>query len=337
VTASDVPLVPSVSVALATHNGVRFVEEQLRSILSQDPAPMEIVVSDDASTDGTVETVESVFAHMVDSATPAATRLIVIRNVVPLGVTANFEQACIRCAGELIALCDQDDVWESGRLRLFTDLFAHNPELLLANSDATLIDESDTVIGASLLATIRATQWEKQALANGSAFDALIRRNLVTGATAVFRRELLARALPFERAWLHDEWLAIIGAATGRLGFIDKPLTRYRQHASNQIGASRFTLARGVGRLRAGRADRNARLLSQAITLVERLEVMQRPLHPGVIETANAKLRHERFRSALPARRIARVIPVLRVFARGDYRRYSRGPADALRDVVQPF
>lgn len=328
---------PTISVALATRNGSEFIAEQLTSILRQIPAPLEVVVSDDASTDNTVSIIRAVFSEVVSTLPVPVPTLAVLENSKALGVTANFEQACRNCVGDLIALSDQDDVWREGRLRRFAELFASRPELLLANSDASLIDDRGRTIGASLLATIRATRAEKRALAGGAAFDVLIRRNLVTGATVVFRRELLERSLPFEPSWVHDEWLAIIGAATGRLGFIDKPLIQYRLHSSNQIGASRLTLARGVARLQTPRADRNARLLSHATTLVARLAMLEYPLHAGVRESANGKLKHERFRSGLPARRAARVVPVLRAAVRGDYRRYSRGATDAFRDLIQPL
>ncbi len=76
----------AVSVAMATYNGARFVAEQLRSILVQQPAPDEVVVSDDASSDDTVEVVRAEFER---SAQPG-TRLIALENAQPLGVASRL-------------------------------------------------------------------------------------------------------------------------------------------------------------------------------------------------------------------------------------------------------
>ena len=90
---------------------------------------------------------------------------------------------------------------------------------------------------------------ERRLLRRGAAFDVLLRRNVVTGAT--WRSaDLLTCGDPVRPDWVHDEWLAIVAAATGRVGMLDVTTIDYRQHEANQIGArlrSKFELA---GRLR---------------------------------------------------------------------------------------
>src|SRR5687768_3625014 len=95
----------TVGVALGTHNGVRFIEEQVRSILDQTRRVDEIVVSDDGSSDGTVEIIERLVEEHRGSGAPTPA-LVVRRNSAPLGVTENFEQAMRASSGDLIALCD---------------------------------------------------------------------------------------------------------------------------------------------------------------------------------------------------------------------------------------
>ena len=120
----------TVSVALCTHNGARFLEAQVRSICAQTLPPAELVLSDDASTDGSVELVSRLLSEHPQDGGHAAIDLRVLRNARPLGARANFEQAMHHCRGEWIALCDQDDVWQPDRLRR-----------LLAENSANVVDE----------------------------------------------------------------------------------------------------------------------------------------------------------------------------------------------------
>src|SRR5690606_11439980 len=111
-------------------------------------------------------------------------------------------------------------------------------------------------------------------LRDGDAFPVLVRRNLATGTTMTISSHLLPLVVPFPADWVHDEWLAIVGAAAGRLRLIERPLVDYRQHGGNQIGAHRPGLRQKLGRLTESRGARNARLLRRAEQLVERLDAL---------------------------------------------------------------
>ncbi|TFC90405.1 MULTISPECIES: glycosyltransferase family 2 protein [Cryobacterium] len=328
--------VPRVSVALCTYNGFAFIEEQLRSILGQTEPAGEIVVSDDGSTDGTPEAVDRIFAAWQGEHPGQPVTLRVIRNPAPLGVTANFEQALAACAGELIALSDQDDVWPPERLALLRAEFRARPGLQLLHTDARLVDEIGRPTGRTLLATLGVSAAEQAAEHEGHAFDLLLRRNIVTGATAMLRRGLVQRACPFPAAWVHDEWLAIVAAATGEVDLLALPLLDYRQHAGNQIGASSLDAAGKLGRLRAPRTARNARLLARAQALQARAAQLQPSPSADTLALIDAKLAHERRRSTLPPLRAARVASVFASWRAGDYRRFGLGLQDVVRDLAQP-
>ncbi|MGV8970445.1 MAG: glycosyltransferase family 2 protein [Microbacteriaceae bacterium] len=325
----------SVSVALCTHNGERFIEAQLRSILDQTVLPFEIVLSDDDSTDATLATAQCVFDEWVSENPESVVTLRVLHNRPALRVAKNFEQAILACTGDLIALCDQDDVWRPERLAAIGEIFAARPEVLLVHSDARLVDSEGQPLGTNLLSTLRVSQWERDSINSGDALTVLIRRNLVTGATAVIRGECARTAMPVPDGWIHDEWLAVTAAAHGEIVLDDRALIDYRQHENNQIGATSLGLDGKLGRLREPRTSRNARLLVRAASLVDRLE-RERGTRPGAADLAVGKHQHERFRSALPAARLARILPVLRVAAAGRYRRFGLGAQDVLRDLVQP-
>ncbi|MGV8857746.1 glycosyltransferase family 2 protein [Rhodoglobus sp.] len=321
---------PSISVALCTHNGATYIREQLVSILEQVPAPTQLVVSDDASSDDTIAHVREVAARY------PAVELTVFENIPPLGVTKNFEQAIRACTGDFIALSDQDDLWHAGRLALFGEQFAAHPTVALLHSDARLVDAAGEPLGHTLAEALGVNAVEAASIHAGDAFSVLLRRNLVTGACTVFRRSLVEYAAPFPPSWVHDEWLGVIAAAVASTDFIEQPTIDYRQHGANQIGATKLTLAGKFGRMMEPRRARNARLETNISVLVDRLQRLGSRVSDDKVNRALAKLEHERMRNALPEKRMRRIPAVTRALFAGSYGRYSRGPLDAVRDVLQP-
>src|SRR5450631_4123056 len=92
-----------VSVVIATHNGERFLEQQINSILTQTVKAAEIIVCDDDSKDNTIPILEKFSCKGY---------LTYYRNTKRIGVVENFKKAVSLCLpGTYIALCDQDDIW----------------------------------------------------------------------------------------------------------------------------------------------------------------------------------------------------------------------------------
>ena len=97
----------SVSVVMCTYNGAsRHLREQLDSIFAQTVMPLEIVVQDDGSTDNTMAVLAEYAAK-----SPGGVDFRVYRNAAQQGINRNFFSAMRRARGELIAVCDQDDIW----------------------------------------------------------------------------------------------------------------------------------------------------------------------------------------------------------------------------------
>lgn len=334
----------NVSVALCTHNGATYIEAQLRSIFEQTKPPQELIVSDDASSDETLAIVRRVAAEYV--ATHQAMRVIVLSNESALGIVGNFERAILATSGDLVALCDQDDVWAPHKLDLMTGLFTSDAvdatgrvvenELLLVHSNATLVDGDGESLGATLFSALGVSAAILGQERRGAGFALLMRRNIVTGATVLFHRKLLAYALPFPRFWVHDEWLAVVATAVARIDVCEEELIEYRQHGSNQIGASTLTMAGRWSRLTRARNDRNLRLLNRARILVTRLHALGSLVDPDKIKMAQNKVLHEEKRSALPAARLLRLLPILGEVRTGRYSSMGSGANDILRDLVQP-
>lgn len=324
-----------ISVALCTHNGARFIGEQVRSICLQTLPPQEIVISDDASSDECIAVALATFDECKRAEPERSIDLRVIENSPPLRVTKNFEQAVLACRGDLIALSDQDDVWHPERLARMAAEFERRADLLLLHTDARLVGADRRDLGETLFHALEVLPFELDWIHGDRAFDVFLRRNLVTGATTVFRRSLLVHAAPFPVEWLHDEWLAIIAAAVGRVDVLEEQLVDYRQHESNQIGAQRDTYLRKVQKALASRGDRNERHAIKAELLLARLLALDTLVAPETITKVREKLAHQRFRAALPPGRLARILPVAREALKGRYDRFGRGARGVVRDLFE--
>lgn len=320
-----------VSVALCTRNGARYVERQVSSILAQTHPVAEIVLSDDDSSDDTVALVK----RTVDAASAdARPELVVLRNAPALGIAQNFTRATLHAASPVVAFADQDDIWHT--YKVATLLEALDDSALLVHSDARLVDGSGASLGRTLFESLDVGPRELRELAGDLAFACLLRRNLVTGATMMVRRDFVEAAAPVPPGWLHDEWVAILAAARGGTRTVPRSLIDYRQHGANVVGASAPGLrAKARRSLRPLRA--HTRLQAQrARYLLERLESLDPPVARDRLDLVHGLLEHESRRSAYPALQIARVPAVLRAEWRGDYRRFGRGALDAARDVLRP-
>lgn len=320
--------VPRIGVALATRNGELYLAEQLASIVGQSRPVDHVVVSDDASSDGTVALAERLLLE-------AGIAHVVLSHDPPLGITRNFEAALAASDADIILLSDQDDVWAPDRVAASIDAFIKQPHLLALHADARLVDASGKPLGLSLFDALEISDAALRRISAGDSFPLFLRRNLATGATMAVRRELIEAARPFPEEWVHDEWLAVRAAARERLGVLDRPVIDYRQHGANAIGVEPATFAYKVRRVLEPRGDRNAALVRRSAVLVECLE-SDPDVPEAVVADARGKLAFEGRRAALPASRWARLGRVVGDLWHGDYARWaSRGRADVVRDLLQ--
>jgi len=321
----------TVSVAMATFNGELHVAKQVESILGQSLLPAELVVADDGSGDRTLEIVRNVYARHPDT----TVELRILPPAGHLGIARNFERAIHAAQSDLIALSDQDDSWHSDRLAQSVPSFEFEPQLLLQHSDARLVDAQGSPLGISLFEALRVTAEERALIGAGNAFFSYLRRNIVTGATVLIRRGLLAFASPFPDGWVHDEWLAIVASAVGKVELLDAQLIDYRQHSANVIGVTAPTLRYKIERMLEPRGDRYVQLASRARSMVDRFEMLEPST--SVLEAAREKSRFESSRAGLSVNRLNRLTTILSERRHGSYRRLSsQGNLDVLRDMLQP-
>lgn len=216
-----------ISVAMATYNGARFLREQLDSIAAQTVLPAELVVTDDGSTDDTIAVVRA-FART------APFPVHVHENPVRLGFRANFMHAIGLCTSELIALCDQDDVWEAHKLERVSAPFT-DPEVLLCYHEAWLIDSAGERLGLAHIYPLldRNPPSSTNPMLNPYGFAMMVRRRLLDFSEFW---ESSVDNLQLQHKMAHDQWLFFLASAFGTVAYVDEPLAGYRQHDNNTYG-----------------------------------------------------------------------------------------------------
>jgi Glycosyl transferase family 2 len=331
----------SISVALCTYNGQRFLGEQLSSIATQSVLPNEVVISDDGSTDATLSILGD-FAHTA----PFPVR--VLQTEMNLGSTKNFEQAISRCSGELIALCDQDDVWLPNKLEIAANQFSQDPKLDAFFTDALLLNDRSEPTNTKktrLWQQISFSQKEQGLVNRGDAMHVLVNRFVATGATMMFRRRLLEKIIPIPTTGpaelLHDGWVTLIAGATGKLRALSQATICYRQHSSQTIGVPKQ--AGRMSKFNEWRGNKRAQLYAELERRLKDTELLRATLVERVGLTAarsdlfQDKINHLKQRLGLSHRRLWRLSGIMKELWLGRYHRYSQRPwAVAARDFLLP-
>ncbi|ARO87624.1 glycosyltransferase family 2 protein [Nitrosospira lacus] len=315
----------SLSIALATYNGERYIAEQLDSIAGQTHPPDELVVSDDASVDATR-------AIVMDFARHAPFPVRLLTNSERLGSTRNFEVAIRACDGDIIFLCDQDDVWYPGKIALMEKCFMDDPSAGVVFTDADVVDQNLHPLGLRLWEAVRFRRREQMQVEAGDAFSVLLQRYAVTGATMAFCSRYRDLLLPIPNIWVHDAWIAMLMGATSHLVALPTPLIAYRQHSANQIGIPRPGKNRGktCATVHGLQALRYEKALKRLQEFGDRF-----PDSGHNIRRLEGTLNFLRMVAALPDARWRRLPGALNVLAALHYHRYARGFRSFWRDLFR--
>ncbi len=200
-----------ISVCMATYNGEKYIKEQLDSILSQIGENDEVIISDDSSTDNTVEIIKAFSDN----------RIKIFENQKFKSPIFNFENALNNATGDIIVLSDQDDIWKANKIETIKK-YMHNYDLVL--SDADIIDEKGNILHKSF--------YKLNGSKNG--FIKNIVKNSYLGCTMAFNKKILDKSLPFPKDLpMHDWWIGLIGEMYGKTYFIEDKLINYRRHGNN--------------------------------------------------------------------------------------------------------
>jgi GT2 family glycosyltransferase len=221
---------PKISVCVAGYNGERYITAQLHSILTQLAAKDEVIVVDDASTDGTKEKVLS----LGDS------RIQLIEHAINRGVSRTFEDAIRAASGRILFLSDQDDLWSPNKVAVMLEAFRSQPDVTLIATDVSLIDSDGSLLAESYFTPrgrFRPGLW------------ANVIRNRFGGCTMAFRCEVIGDILPLPRKYdvLHDVWIGVRNSLSGhKTLYIPEALVLNRRHATTATGKKTLTLRRRI-------------------------------------------------------------------------------------------
>ena len=210
-----------ISVCLATYNGERYIEKQLRSILSQLDDCDEVIVSDGGSSDKTL--------HIINSLNDCRIKIYFweseIKHESNFGtvnrIRGNFENALKHAKGDIIFLSDQDDIWLSDKVTETCHLLN---DAVCVIHDCSVVDNDRKIIIPSLFASQKPK----------STKIGLFVKSPFMGCCMAIKQSVLQRALPFPDTHIeYDTWIGICAHKTGRVVISDKILLHYRRHEYN--------------------------------------------------------------------------------------------------------
>lgn len=196
---------------MATYNGESYIKQQINSILIQLNDNDEIIISDDSSTDRTVEIIKS-FSDK---------RIRLFENNAFKSPIYNIENALEKATGDYLFLSDQDDVWLSNKVSV---LKKHLQKYDLVISDAFVVNQD--------LNTLHSSFYVLNASKKGIIKNLL--KNSYLGCCIAFNRKILSLALPFPKDIpMHDWWIGLIAELYGKTFFCQDKLIFYRRHGKN--------------------------------------------------------------------------------------------------------
>lgn len=121
---------PLVSVCIPAYNNAGYIKETIDSILNQTYSNIELIISDDKSTDNTIEVIESI----------GDSRIKLYKNEKNLGMSGNWNRCLELCQGEFMKLICADDMLAKDAIEKEVNALLENPEAVMVESDTRLVD-----------------------------------------------------------------------------------------------------------------------------------------------------------------------------------------------------
>lgn len=234
---------PKVSVLMPSFNYQRYLPAAISSVLSQSYSDLELIITDDCSTDGSREILEQ--WRRLDS------RVIPVLHDVNHGLAVARNSGLAVSSGQFVALCDADDLWLPDKLKTQMDCFKHQPELGVVYSDSAIIDGDGKLTGQRFSSLFH----RKGQITSGNLFEELCERNFLCVPTVILRREAMSYAGGFEENLRSlEDWVCWIKISRKHsFHYVDDTLVYYRIHgaglssnskgmASNRVKALQFLL-----------------------------------------------------------------------------------------------
>lgn len=249
----------SVQILMAVYNGERYLGQQIESILNQSFQDWELLISDDCSTDRSLDLIKLYCER--DS------RIRLVLDGSHFGSAKSHFMALFRTASApYVMTADQDDVWDNHKIELTlnkmkeSEIKSSGPVLVC--TDLRVVDQDLNLISPSFL---------RYSALDASKIDLgyFLASCLVTGCTMMINHQLLLllqRKVDTDSLIMHDWWASLVAAAFGNVVYIPEPTISYRQHFDNSVGAVKFSLLQGIKTFNDRRKTE-----SEAITQAEEL------------------------------------------------------------------
>lgn len=229
----------SCSVVLATYNGEEYILKQLQSIVDQSHLVDEVIICDDCSKDNTV----NIINDFVSKNNLKNWKIIINNN--NIGFKNNFKKCISKCKGDIIFLCDQDDIWENNKVETILTIFSKYKYCTSVVTNFRLINDEDKYIYSNVEGD---NPWfynkEEHSIIGNDIYivglSEILNHNVAPGCTQAFSSKLIPDFLKASYDCPHDYKINIISSLLGETLYIDKPLTRYRVHEGNTIGIPYF-------------------------------------------------------------------------------------------------
>lgn len=214
---------PLITFALFTYNQEKYVCEAVESVLAQTYSPVEIILSDDCSPDGTFEIMQKIATAYHGNNT-----VIARRNPSNLGLIDHINAVCALAKGDWIVVAAGDDISEPYRVSEIVKVIEQHPEVTGISSALTSINSEGVKAGDTNMATFKngeeVSLWGINERINGIA-------PLFHGATAAYAKELFTDFKPLPKYSIYeDAILSFRAVLIGQQAYIDRPLVRYRNH-----------------------------------------------------------------------------------------------------------
>lgn len=220
-----------VEIIMGTYNGAKYVRQQVESLLAQTYQDWHLLVGDDQSTDDTATIIQELQEKYPD-------KISVFLFKHGVGFAQNYSRLLELTNAEYVMFCDQDDFWFPEKIA--KSLCKMQEMENRWGKETPLAVHTDMKIGDEELHVIGDSHWKRQKFnaERAGQLNAILVQNVSWGCTMIFNSTLVQLATPIPPAgFVHDDWLALVAAAFGHIGYLEEPTMLYRQHGTNVVGS----------------------------------------------------------------------------------------------------
>lgn len=222
-----------VSVALISYNGVEYIEEQLLSILNQTVKPDEVIISDDGSTDGTIELIQ----RIIEEYSALDIKITLLTDNPIHGISSNMNWALMHTSGDIIFISGQDDVWFKNKIKSTLKVYDNKQDAKVVITNALMIDANGEkypkLFCERFISSLGVDDGFSIKVDRSKYLESAESDALVSGPVLSFKRSLLELIIPIPPSILEDQWIEFVGLAEDSLYFLNEKTTCYRIHNSS--------------------------------------------------------------------------------------------------------